>query len=385
VTTSSTSSSEPARELPRRSTWARLPWAGLLAVLALLAMDRVTFGFNGPWHWLRTDDPNSAAGSRLELGLLVDQPSVRPRVVVAGTSRVIDGLDKKLAQELLPGAAVAKLGYPRFEPFAILALVPDIIAADADAVVLIASEQDTHRPLRLEPVPGASSASLAALWTLLQATDWEFAVENRTALYRFAATSALGLYRFRPDVHLLGIEQWRRFHLDDERIPDIRPRADPFRPVSLWGAERNSVAPAALRSTFDLFPPLTDQWNARIQGGVVQEITRGPHVPVQMALFRRAAERLREAGIEVVILQGVMHPAADDLYDTSITQEFLAFADELERDLGVRFVPRTRMPPFAESDFYDLVHTNHRGAIKITRSMVETLRQTPIEWGPEPR
>ena len=43
------------------------------------------------------------------------------------------------------------------------------------------------------------------------------------------------------------------------------------------------------------------------------------------------------------------------------------------------------MPPFAESDFYDLVHTNRRGAAKITRSMLRALRQTPLEWGPEPK
>lgn len=377
MTTSSTSSSEPGR----RARWARLPWAGLLALLALLALDTLATGLRGPWQWLDTENPNSAAGSRLELKQLVQQPRQRPRIVVVGTSRVIDGFDTPLAEELLPEVAIAKLAYPRFEPFAILALVPDLIAAGADAVCLIASEQDTHRPLRLEPVPGASTASLAALRELLRVTDWRFAVDNRTALYRLAGTSALGLYRFRPDIHLAGVEAWRRFVLDEERIPSVRSREDPFRPVSLWGAERNPVPAAALRSTFDLFPPMMDQWNARMQSGVVQEITRGPHVAVQMALYRRAAERLREAGIEVVILQGVMHPAANDLFDTSITAEFLAFGSGLERDLGVRFVPRSEQPPFAESDFYDLLHTNHVGAAKITRRMVEELREAPIAWG----
>lgn len=350
-------------------------------MLVLLAGDRLVFGFGGPWQWLPTDDPNSAAGTRLELKQLVRQPGERPRVLVVGTSRVVDGFDKQLAEKLLPGAAIAKLGYPRFEPFGILALVPDLLAVDADAVCLIASEQDTHRPLRLEPVPGASAASLRAVWELLRVTDWSFAVENRTALYRLVATSALGLYRYRPDIQQTGLADRRRFVLDGARIPDVRPVQDPFRPVALWSAVRNPIASAALRSTFDLFPPLMDQWNARIQAGVVQEITRGPHVAVQMALYRRAVERLREAGVEVVILQGVMHPAANDLYDTSITEEFLAFARELADDTGARFVPRALMPRFAESDFYDLVHTNRRGAAKITRGMLRALRDTPIDWG----
>jgi hypothetical protein len=381
VRASSTSSSEHPR---RRGRWARLPWAGLIALLLLLAADRVVFGTSGAWEYLRPDDPNSAAWWRIELKRLVAQPPEQPRLVVVGTSRVIDGFDVELARRLLPGAAIAKLGYPRFEPFALLALVPEIVASGADAVCLIASAQDTHRPLRLEPVPGSSTASLAAVWELLRVTDWRFAVANRTALYRLVGTSALRLYRYRPDVRLTGLDTWGRFRLDPERIPDTHPREDPFRPVALWGAERHAVAPAALRSTFDLFPPLSDPWNARIQSGIVQEITRGPHVEVQMALLRRAVEKLREAGIEVVILEGVMHPAARDLYDTSIRGEFLVFARELARDTGAHFVSTREMPLFAESDFYDLVHTNHRGAVKLTRSMLRAVRETSVDWGAGP-
>ena len=51
-------------------------------------------------------------------------PRNRPnyRVIVVGTSAVIDGFDKAVAERLLPGAAFAKLGYPRFEPYAVRAL-----------------------------------------------------------------------------------------------------------------------------------------------------------------------------------------------------------------------------------------------------------------------
>lgn len=385
MNSSSTSSSDPQPPHPaREARWGRLPWAGLLALLVLLAADRLAFGVSGAWAWLRPDDPNSAASWRIELEQLAEQPPERPRLLVVGTSRVIDGFDKSLAQQLLPGAAIAKLGNPRFEPFALLAVVPELVAAGADAVCLIASAQDTHRPLRLEPVPGSGTASLAALWDLLRVTDWHFAVANRTALYRLAATSALGLYRFRPEVERLGLDRLDRFELDSERLPDTRPKEDPFRPIALWGAQRHAVAPAALRSTFDLFPPLMDPWNGRIQAGVVQEITRGPHVAVQMALYRRAIERLRAAGVEVVILEGVMHPAASDLYDVSIRDDFLAFIHGLADATGAHFVSSQQMPPFAESDFYDLVHTNRRGAAKITRSMVRALQQTPIDWSPGP-
>jgi hypothetical protein len=166
----------------------------------------------------------------------------------------------------------------------------------------------------------------------------------------------------------------------DRRIPSTAPREEPFRPVALWGATRHVVEPAARRSTFDLFPPRMDQWDARIQAGTVQEITAGPHVAVQMHLYRRLLEELRAAGVEVVVVQGAMHPAADDLYDTSLRLAFEAFAQEVARDLGVHFVSRAQMPLLAESDFYDLVHTNRRGAGKITRAMLRGLRATAVDW-----
>jgi hypothetical protein len=375
VTTSCTSSSEPPA--PRR--WARLPWAGLLALLALVAIDRAIFGFWQPWEWLGPDDPNSAAGSRLELAQLREQPPERPRVAVVGTSRVIDGFNKPLAEKLLPGAAIAKLAHPRFEPFALRALVPDLLAADVDAVVLIASEQDTHRPLRLEPVPGSSTASLGAVWELLRVTDWSFAVDNRLALYRLVASSALGLYRYLPELRQRGLEERRSFALEQRHVPGREPD-DPFRPIALWGADRNEVPEAALRSTWDLFPPLSDAWNGRIQAGTVQEITVGPHVAVQQALFRSAVHELRQAGVEVIVVQGAMHPAADDLYDVDTRRAFLDFAASLEAQEGIHFVPRERVGLLAESDFYDLFHTNARGARTITHAMVEALRGTGIPW-----
>ncbi len=378
MTTSSTSSSERGRARGP-GTLPRLPWAGLLALALLFAFDRVIFAFPATWRGLPVDDPNSAAATRLELLELRREPPERPRVIVVGTSRVIDGFDKKLAQRLLPGAAIAKLGYPRFEPFAIRALVPDLLAAGPAAVCLIASEQDTHRPLRLEPVPGSSAASLGAVADLLRLTDWRFVVEQRVSLYRLVASSLLDLYRFRPDFLLTPLGARREFVMDD-RLVDQRPRADPFRPAALWGAERSPVARAAERSTWDLFPPRMDQWDARIQAGTVQEITAGAHVPVQMGLLERAIELLREAGVEVVVVQGVMHPAADDLFDTSLVDRFLAFAKRLVESHGVVFVSRAQMKPFAESDFYDLVHTDARGARKITRGMIAGLRATPVDW-----
>jgi hypothetical protein len=375
VKTSCTSSS---------SAWRALPWAGLLAIVLVVAFDRFAFRYEAPWERMAIHDANSAALTRLELKQLRAQPGERPRVVVLGTSRVIDGFDRNVAEQLLPGAAFAKLAHPRFEPFAIRSLVGDLVDSGAKAVCLIASPQDTHRPLRLEPVPGSSTASLGAVRDLLGVTDLAFAVRNRLTLYRLVASSALQTYRFKLDLELAGLLKATVFPLDERLGAAPDGRRDPFRPVALWGAQRHPVLPAARRDTMDLFPPLMDQWDARIQAATAQEITRGPHVPVQMHLYRRAVEELRGAGVEVVIVEGTMHPAAADLYDPELRREFREFARGLADDLDVRFVSLEEMEPLAESDFYDLIHTVPGGAAKITRAMVAGLRRTPIDWSVGP-
>jgi hypothetical protein len=324
-------------------------------------------------------DPNSAAPTRVALRDLRAAAPGRLRVAVVGTSMVIDGFDADLAARRLPGAHFAKMGHPRFEPFVLLQLVPELVAARVDAVVFILSELDTHRPLRLEPVPGSSGASLAAIVDLVRITGPRFAIENRVTLYRLAASSALNAYRYRADLERLAPDRLRAFR-SDARLGHA-PKPDPFRPVAIWDGRHNAVPIAAQRHTFDLFPPRMDQFNARLQAGTVAEITPGRHAAVQQALLRRTVEKLRAAGIEVVIVQGVLHPAAQDYYDPARREEFARFAAGLERELGARFVPIAAMEPFAESDFYDLIHVTHAGSAKVTRGILAGLARAGIGPG----
>jgi hypothetical protein len=363
-----------------RATAGRAPWAALLALALVLGLDAWILGLDGSWARFQSPDPNSAAGTRLALAELRAADPERPRLAVVGTSMVIDGFDATLARRLLPRAVVAEMGHPRFEPFVLRALAPELVASRADAVGFIWSELDTHRPLRLEPVPGSSAASLAAVADLLRLTGPRFAVEHRVTLYRMVASSALHAYRYRADLLKAAPPFVQGFEFA-ERIAPARGDREPFRPVALWDARHNRVAPEAQRRVFDLFPPLMDQWNARMQGGTIQEITRGTHADVQQALLRRNVEVLRRGGVEVVIAEGALHPAAADLYDPRLRAEFRRFGRSLARDLGAHFVSGAAMAPFAESDFYDLVHLNRAGSAKLTRAMVRALRRTGIDWG----
>lgn len=359
-----------------------LPLAALLAAALLLAADAALLGPWGAWQWLSDRDGEERAKCRLELARVREAPPGAPRAFVIGTSRVQEGFDVERARRELPGVALGKLGQPRFEPFVIRQLVDDLLAARADSAVILLSDFDTHRPLRLEPVPDPGTASLGALVDLLRLTGARFAIEQRTTLYRLLACSALYAYRYRTILTTAGFGKLRTFRFD-ERF-GRRERGDPFRPIALWGGERHAVAPAAKRSTFDLFPPLMPSFMGRVQAGTIGEMSRGPHVRVQQALVRSAIEHLSRAGVRVAIVEAPLHPAAADLAEPGLRAEFLAFVRSLEADFGIGFVPLESAGAWAESDFVDLVHVGPEGAAKLTGSLIAGLRLTGLSPRPGP-
>lgn len=358
-----------------RTALARLPWAGLLALLALLALDRTAFGLRGTWAALAARDPLGVATAQLALLDAVRTESARPRVLVVGTSRVVDGFATRLAAEQLPAAEWVKVAHPRFDPFTIRALVPELLRARPDAVVFVWSELDTHRPLRLEPVPGSSAASLGAVWDLVRATGWEFALENRQSLYRLAATSALEGYRYRAALFQAGLDERRRFALD-ARLKPRRAIARIFGDPVYWDAQPNPVSPAQRSELLASFGPGADARFVDLSIDFVAEITPGRHVALQQGLLARSVEMLRAHGIEVLVVEGPLHPRAATLYDAGLRRDFLAFMARLQREQGVRFTPLEELPAFAPGDFKDLLHTHGPGTRKLTGAVVRALRQT---------
>ncbi len=357
----------------RRASWARLPLAAALAVVVLLGVDRVGFGLRATWAAIAERDPFGVATPQLALLDLRRETKQERRALVVGPSRVFEGFSTPLASEQLPDLRLAKVAHPRFDPFVVCAMVPQLLATEPDAVAFVWSELDTHRPLRLEPVPGSSVASLAAVRDLVLLTGWRFALENRTSLYRLAASSALDGYRYRTALYQAGLDERRRFQLD-RRLKPRRAFPRIFGEIVYWDARPHEVNAAERRLIVSSFGPDADPRFVDLSIDFVAEITEGRHVDLQRSFIEGASRLLRERGVEVVVVEGPLHPRAAGIYNASLRREFLAFMRRLERELGVRFTPLEAMPPFRPGDFKDLLHTAGNGSFKLSNSIGRALR-----------
>ena len=94
-----------------------------------------------------------------------------------------------------------------------------------------------------------------------------------------------------------------------------------------------------------------------------------------MMLVRRAVQRLRAAGAGVIIVEGPLSPMAAEYYDPTIRDDFVAFADGLAREPGVRFVPLKLSATYPEEDFRDFSHLNEAGARKLTKVILRAVRE----------
>jgi len=369
---------------PSERSWTgRRPLAGVLAVLALLVADAFLLGDRMPWARLAERIPITrsveagVARDRSALAELRSAAADRIRVAVVGSSRVVAGFLPALATRQLPEATFVKLAHPGVEPFVIRALVEELRIAGVDAVVLALSELDTHRPLRLEPIPGPGSASVgfAALPDLLAATGPGFALRNRESLYRLTVAAVLRGYRYRGVLEAAGLAAPLTF-ATNERVAAARPelRALPraaigdTRPGRVSAKGRQRVQAELAKISPIMLPA------AMVEVDIVSEIGNGPHVAVQMALLRRSVARLRDAGVAVLLVEVPLNPVTVELYDVRLRRAFLAFATELAEAPDVWFAPLERFEPFDQTDFLDLLHTTPRGAAKLTRGITKVLR-----------
>jgi hypothetical protein len=342
----------------------------------VLLLDRILFGVIAPWGALTegvapAERPHhQVARSRGRIRELTAAASEQPTAFFVGSSRADRGFHPATARQRLPEVAFGRVAFAALRPFEMRSLSDDLIRSGADAVVLMLSEFDTHRPIRLDPMPGTSAASVAALAELLSLAGPRFAFENRPLLYRVPLSGMLDAYRFREILRLAGLDALREFRFDQER--HWRRPAPRSRRVALGGGKRRRP-PAELMGQIAAGFPEHRRHIARYQISMIAELGDGPHVRVQKQLIRSTVARLRTAGVQVVVAEGPLHPSAALLYDARLRDDFLAFADALRAEFGVRLLPLEafgRLPP---THFGDMLHLNGRGSRRFTRVVVDAV------------
>ena len=354
----------------------RLPWAALAACALLLAADALVFRVFPPWAALteriaeRQAPHHQLARSFRDLGALAGAPPGAPRVAILGSSRADWAFDPEAAQTVLPEGHFAQVAYAFVGPFEMRALAEDLIAAGVDVAVLLASEFDTHRPVHVDPVPGTGAGSLSALAPLLREAGARFAWEQRVFLYRMSLSWLFDAYRFREVLRIGALSPLRSFELDPGRHGS---RAAPLVAHAVAGSARFEATPEARAAALAAIPEHR-RGVVEFQVEMLGDVSYGPHVGVQEALLRSAVAKLREAGVGVLLVEGPLHPKALPLIAPGMRKEFLALAQDLARQPGVRFLPREALPRFAERDFYDLLHLARWGAARFTTRVVRQVQ-----------
>lgn len=378
-----TSSRERADQRPDDTRFV-VPWAALLAALIVLAVDGIGLRAFGPWKTIAdqagTWNPRTPRRG-LDFGIAHDRQQLQElasararRAVVVGSSRVAVGFDPAVAREALPGFHVAKVGHAGLDAFVLRSIADDLGAPRPEVAVLLLSEYDTHRPVRLEPTPGKSSADLGAFAQLASLIGDGFAFEHRDVAARLGVSTALESYRYRRVLARTRLGALHTFPLEPRLEP---PRSDPqelaadpeHTPISYWDGERKPVPRPTRRQILSHFT------HRRGDSGLslIAETQPGDHARVNMALIETAVSRLRERGVEVVVVEGPIHPAARLSYAPETTEAFRAFARDLAANPGVHFVALDDLPTFPGSEFNDLLHLNETGAYALTRAIARAI------------
>lgn len=353
---SSTSSSEPRRP----------PWAGALALVLVLLVDATLFDRFAPWAWLRArmaDDKHmelGVANDRMGLRDAAERPPRQRLVAVLGSSRAERGLRRAfLAQGELRRAAFLRLCHAGIGPYQMRALAAEVAETRPDVVVLLLSEFDTHRPPRLQT--NLATGDLRAVADLARLAGAGFTLEHRDAFLGLALASLLDAYRYRDMWAAAGLSRWRNFLPDHvvrrQDLSEAPPVFDGEQPLPL-------NVPEALETLAQLLPDVSEQ-TRRAELLQLRSVARGPHVELHTRLIERTVDVFREAGAQVLIVEGPLHPVVQRIARPEPIEEFRAFARRLEQRDGVEVLWLAQSGPFPASAFGDLTHLDDLGTARL--------------------
>ncbi|MFT7463155.1 MAG: hypothetical protein ACI9EF_001497 [Pseudohongiellaceae bacterium] len=369
----------PREQPPRRSGLAAWPWGGLGALIIVLIFQHLVFGPSGPWDWqlsrLQGDLvlDRGMIVDRIELQRALTTPHDQPRVIVVGTSRMEASFREEfVAKSVRPPIDFFMRAHTRLFPHEIASQLDEILAHNSDLVLITLSEMELLSPLKL--VPLAWGGQFDALFDLMNRTGPGFVHKNREAFMRMIGTGLLDIYRFRSVVgktladRMLHVElrpapAGKKAAPTSPTWPDVLADGEPFSVP----AETYDAVIAALKAQFP-----QKHSSVSFQTQQIRSIRPGAHAELKMDIMERNIRLLREAGVEVLLFEGVLHPLASSLYDQpGSRQVFLRWAQSMAEQDGVSFLSRDVLGEVPAEEFRDVTHVNKLGAQRITLALMD--------------
>lgn len=333
----------------------------------LLGAERVVFGRLAFWSAAEARlETVPKALVRVELGIVRDRiglaglrqaPAERKRVLVMGNSRALDGFQ---FERVPPSLELVKLTHAPISPLELRLFAREALASHADLLVMMLSEFDTHRPMRI--IPRAGFADLRATLTLgldclfgRHGSDVGFLLEQRVPLERLAVAACADAFRYRDVLDRAWLDRALGF------APDADGRLGALVSHDLEELPADPAKHAELEVLRARFPE-----PARVSDSTLttlRNIRSGPHVAANEALVEEAAELLAAGGCQLLIVEGPLHPVSYGLFDHAGTRaEFLAFLRRLQAEQGVHVLTLEESGPYPARSFVDALHlTRARG------------------------
>lgn len=332
----------------------RLPWAATLAVMAIplcslpFHNSRFTWFFV-EWAIPRTPNPSFARNTlyweQRNFEFVGPENGARS-IGLVGSSQTAQGFDLDLMHSKLPDDRVEKKCLAGFGPMQYPFLLERIQERRFDVIVCQLSEFDFYREDTV-PVSRLRWASgregISHLWaTLALQQRWE----NRGNLADLWLAAKLPLWRHRDHIRRTMTDYWWK-------------RSDP--PKSRDAG--NGVLAEA---------PGLGEAIAFLK----KNIGHKNLVEVNFQSFALFARKLSSQGIELIVLEGQVHPDARKAYDTSgmqlaTRQRLHAMANTYE----FRYIDATIQPSFEADDFGDAYHLNSSGRLKLTEILLSCLEE----------
>ena len=347
------------------------PWAGLLAAVLVLLVDRLTFEDVSVWRFLLERIPtgdtmeHGVADDRVTLGELAESPPERPLVMFVGNSRVNSGLRLPAFRKdaRLRAGTMTKTAHGGVRPYEFASLLEESRAFHPDVVVTILTEFETHRSLQLLTHMGQASGQAYRDYMGLLGPQILF--RERSGVLALGLGTLLDGYRYRRQVGSAGLDELRRFERETGGLGGVGPQASE-EPIVLAGEPPLEVDMGrVLKNAREELPHVTP---STLRNQILQclDVAPGPQAQVQMTLIERALRRLVADGADILIVEAPIHPIGRSLYRQQARDESHAWVASLAEDPHIHWLRVEDTGSYEAQDWSDLTHVHDEGALRLS-------------------